>query len=68
MTVSKKAVLGLLLFAYWTIFVWVTRVWNIVNDDKRSTGFKLVHSVLAGISIVFAVWTIRLVRRNVHRA
>jgi uncharacterized membrane protein len=67
MTISKRGVLGLLLFAWWTMFIWVTRMWNILKDDTRSTGFKAVHSVLALISIVFALWTIAMVKRNYRR-
>ena len=41
-------------FSIWTVYVWVTRMWNIARDDE-SFGFKAVHSVLAIISIAFAV-------------
>jgi len=34
--------------------VWVTRLWNIWRDDQ-SVGFKLVHTVLAVVSVAFAV-------------
>ena len=44
-------------FAVWTVWVWGTRIWNIVGDDTRSTGFKLVHAVLALVSVAFAVAT-----------
>ena len=40
-------------FALWTVFVWVTRIRNIWGDD-RSTGFKLVHTLLAVVSVAFA--------------
>jgi hypothetical protein len=68
MTISKQGVLGLLLFAWWTVFVWVTRIWNIIGDDTRSAGFKVVHGLIAGVSIVFALWTIRLVKRGYTRS
>ena len=42
-------------FCLWTVWVWGTRLWNIWGDDARSTGFKVVHTVLAVISIAFAV-------------
>ena len=41
-------------FSSWTVYVWVTRMWNIWRDDQ-SVGFKLVHTVLAVVSIAFAV-------------
>ena len=41
-------------FSIWTVYVWVTRIWNIVRDDQ-SVGFKVVHALLAVISIAFAV-------------
>lgn len=44
-------------FALWTLWVWGTRIWNIVGDDSRSAGFKAVHIVLAAVSVAFAVAT-----------
>jgi hypothetical protein len=41
-------------FAVWTVYVWVTRMWNIWRDDQ-SVGFKVVHTTLAVISVAFAV-------------
>jgi len=41
-------------FSIWTVYVWVTRMWNIWRDDQ-SVGFKLVHTGLAVVSIAFAV-------------
>lgn len=41
-------------FSLWTIYVWATRIWNIVADD-HSLGFTVVHSALAAISIALAV-------------
>jgi hypothetical protein len=45
----------LLAAAAWTIYVWVTRMWNIARDPATSFGFKAVHAVIAVISLVFAV-------------
>ena len=42
-------------FAVWTVYVWGTRIWNIFGDDSTSTAFKVVHSVLALVSVAFAV-------------
>ena len=49
-------------FALWTFWVWGTRIWNIVGDDERSTAFKAIHSILALISVAFAVATWFIVR------
>jgi hypothetical protein len=40
-------------FSIWTVFVWVTRIRNIWGDE-HSTGFKVVHTVLALVSVAFA--------------
>jgi hypothetical protein len=42
-------------FSIWTVYVWTTRIWNILRDESTSTAFKTVHSVLAVISIALAV-------------
>ena len=39
--------------AAWTIFVWLVFVRNLVGSDN-STGFKVVHLVLAAVSVAFA--------------
>jgi hypothetical protein len=51
-------------FAVWTIYVWGTRMWNIVRDGDTSMGFKVVHGVLALISVAFAVATWIIVART----
>lgn len=50
------------------MFVWANRVWNLLGEDDRSTGFKLVHIVLAAVSIGFAVLTWGIVRRVRERS
>jgi hypothetical protein len=45
----------LLAAAAWTIWVWVTRIWNIVGDPAHDAAFKAVHSLLALVSIAFGV-------------
>jgi thiol:disulfide interchange protein len=45
----------LLAAAAWTIWVWVTRIWNIVGDPAHDGAFKAVHSLLALVSIAFGV-------------
>ena len=49
---SRRQAIVLYVFAGWTIWVWATRIWNILGDDERSTGFKAVHTVLAAVSVV----------------
>lgn len=44
----------LLAAAAWTLFVWLTRIGNILGDD-RSTSFKVVHVALAGVSVAFGL-------------
>jgi small neutral amino acid transporter SnatA (MarC family) len=41
--------------AVWTIWVWATRIWNILGDPGHGVAFKAVHSLLALVSIAFAV-------------
>jgi small neutral amino acid transporter SnatA (MarC family) len=53
--ISRRAAFVLLAAAAWTLFIWVTRISNIVGDDERSTGFKVVHVVLALVSVAFAI-------------
>lgn len=65
---SRRDALVLRAFAGWTVYVWVTRMWNIVRDDSRGTAFKAVHMVLAIISVVFAVATWKIAARNRKRA
>ena len=45
----------LLAASAWTIYIWVTRIWNIVRDAQHSAGFKAVHSALALVSVAFAI-------------
>lgn len=54
--------------AVWTVFIWVTRIRNILGDDTRSTGFKAVHTVLAIVSVAFAVAVWAVASRNRKRA
>lgn len=56
-------------FSLWTAFVWCTRIVNIIGDD-HPVGFKVVHSVLALVSVAFAVATwviVARVRRGARR-
>jgi hypothetical protein len=42
-------------FSIWTVYVWVTRIWNIWGDEGRDGAFKAVHTVICVISIGFAI-------------
>ena len=65
---SRRDGLVLRAFALWTVWVWGTRLWNIWRDDSRELPFKVVHSVLAAVSVVFAVATWAIVTRARRRA
>jgi len=60
---GKQAIL-LRTFSGWTIYVWVTRMWNIWRDHARDLPFKAVHSMLAIISVGLAVAALLVVQRN----
>jgi hypothetical protein len=45
----------LLAAAAWTIWVWTTRIWNILNDPTHDAAFKAVHSLLALVSVAFGI-------------
>ena len=53
--------------ALWTAYVWTTRMWNVWTDD-RDVPFKVVHSVLAVVSLAFAVGIWRVATRNRRRS
>ena len=63
----RREALVLRAFCLWTVYVWVTRIWNIWGDDTRDFSFKAVHTVLAVISVGFAVVAWRIVSRNRRR-
>ncbi len=65
---SRTDALILRTAAAWTIFIWVTRIRNIIGDETRTTGFKVVHSVLALVSVAFAVAILAVASRNRRRA
>jgi hypothetical protein len=61
---TGKQALLLRVFSGWTIYVWTTRMWNIWRDEARDTPFKVVHSVLAVVSLGLAVAALVVVQRN----
>ncbi len=64
---SRRDALVLRAFAGWTVYVWGTRIWNILRDDEHGTAFKVVHSALALVSVAFAVAAWSIVSRNRKR-
>jgi hypothetical protein len=53
-TLSRRQVRILLAAAAWTLYVWISRLVIMAGQDE-SAGFKVVHGVLALVSIGFAV-------------
>ena len=51
---TRRVSILLLAAGGWTLFVWVTRLFNMAGED-RSAGFYVVHGALALISIAFGV-------------
>jgi hypothetical protein len=62
--VPKRDALVIRAFAVWTVYVWGTRIWNVIGDDGRGFAFKAVHVALAVVSVAFAVATWFVVARN----
>ncbi|MDP1795270.1 MAG: hypothetical protein Q8K63_14125 [Acidimicrobiales bacterium] len=58
-----RSALFLRAFAVWTLFVWLTRIKNVFEQD-RGAGFVIVHLVLALVSVAFAVGTFAIVRKE----
>ena len=67
---SRTDALILRTAALWTVFVWVTRIRNILGDHTpgHGFGFKAVHVVLAIVSVAFAVAIWAVASRNRKRS
>jgi Zn-dependent protease with chaperone function len=65
---TRRAAWTLIAAALWTAWVWGTRIWNVVGDDERSAGFKVVHVALALVSVAFAVAVFTIGRRALRAA
>ena len=61
---SKRDAFVIRAFAIWTVYVWGTRIWNVIGDDERGFAFKAVHVALALVSVAFAVAAWLIVARN----
>jgi hypothetical protein len=66
----RRDALVLKAFAAWTVYVWGTRIWNVIGDEERDLAFKAVHVVLALVSVAFAVatWLIAARSRRTEKA
>lgn len=51
---SRRAAWFVLAAAGWTAYVWISRLYLMVGSDD-STGFKVVHGVIAVISLAFGI-------------
>ena len=54
MTLTRRQSHILLAAAVWTLYVWISRLVIMAGQDE-SAGFKVVHGILALVSIGFAV-------------
>ena len=54
MTLTRRQSRILLAAAVWTLYVWISRIVIMAGQDE-STGFKVVHGILALVSIGFAL-------------
>jgi hypothetical protein len=65
--VNRREALVLRAFALWTVLIWAVRITNILGED-HSIGFKVVHALLAVVSIAFAMAAWAVVRRVRERS
>lgn len=55
-------------FAGWSTFVWVVLIKNMLfNSAHQTVGFRVVHLVLAAVSLTLAGLTFGVARRAAHR-
>jgi hypothetical protein len=60
---NRREALVIRAFVVWTVWVWGTRISNVLGDDGRSFAFKAVHVTLALVSVFFAAAAWLVVRR-----
>lgn len=67
---SRRDALLLRAFAGWTIFIWITRMANILRDSDPDHGaaFKSVHVALAAVSVALAFAALGVVARARRRS
>ena len=51
---SRRQSRILIAAAVWTLYVWISRI-VIMSGQDNSVGFKVVHGILAAVSIAFGV-------------
>ena len=51
---SRRAAWVLIALCGWTLYVWISRI-VIMSGQDESTGFKVVHGILAAISLAFGL-------------
>ena len=54
MTLTRRQTRILIAASVWTLYVWISRLVIMAGQDE-STGFKIVHGILAFVSIGFAL-------------
>jgi len=52
--VTKRQSRILIACAVWTLYVWISRI-VIMSGQDNSAGFKIVHGILAAVSIGFGL-------------
>lgn len=60
---GRTTVWVLRIAALWTLWVWAVLVRNMAIDHVHSVGFKVVHLVLAAVSIAFALALLVIAQR-----
>ena len=60
---TRTAVWVLRASAAWGIWVWAVLVRNMLVDHAHGVGFRVVHVVLAVVSVAFAVATLVIAQR-----
>jgi len=51
---NKRQSRILIACAVWTLYVWISRI-VIMSGQDNSAGFKIVHGILAAVSIAFGL-------------
>ncbi|MEY2568338.1 MAG: hypothetical protein QOE35_2867 [Actinomycetota bacterium] len=64
---TRREALLIRAFCAWTAFVFVVATKNILGDSSNTFGFKAIHTLIAAVSIAFAIVTWRLLHRVRHR-
>ncbi len=52
----------------WTVLIWAVFLRNLFGDDEHSTGFKMVHSLIALVSLALAAASWGVAARSRRRA